>query len=165
MSVRQQVAIGAKHAEEVHRLRGFAMLLCFQLAGDSLARLAQLPISGPICGMVALLVFLFWKGADDSDLNKVCDGILANMPLLFVPVGVGAISYAAVFSRDWSIIACAIVIGTVAGMLTTVFFTRTAAALMVRRSRLPKGQMKIEVASDPSIERARTTDKAIARLL
>ena len=61
------------------------MLLGFQLAGEFFARLAWLPISGPI----------------DADLAKVSDGVLANMALLFVPVGVGAMRYAGLFAGAW----------------------------------------------------------------
>jgi LrgA family len=74
-------------------IRGMATLLGFQLAGELIARLGHLPISGPICGMAALLAWLHLKGEVESELGKVCDGILANMAILFVPVGVGAISY------------------------------------------------------------------------
>jgi putative effector of murein hydrolase LrgA (UPF0299 family) len=43
-------------------IRAMATLLGFQLAGELAARLGQLPISGPICGMAALLAWLHLKG-------------------------------------------------------------------------------------------------------
>lgn len=39
-------------------IRGMATLLGFQLAGELIARLGHLPVSGPICGMAALLAWL-----------------------------------------------------------------------------------------------------------
>ena len=109
-------------------IRGIATLLGFQLAGELVARLGHLPISGPICGMAALLVWLHLKGGVDNELGKVCDGILANMALLFVPVGVGAMSYSQLFANAWAVIALAILVGAGATLLTTAFVTRALIA-------------------------------------
>lgn len=109
-------------------IRGIATLLGFQLAGELVARLGQLPISGPICGMAALLVWLHLKGEVDSELSKVCDGILANMALLFVPVGVGAMSYSGLFASTWPVIVLAILVGAAATLLTTALVTRALIA-------------------------------------
>ena len=73
---------------------GIATLLCFQLAGEMLVRLGQLPLSGPLCGMIALLLWLHLRGHINEELGRVCGGVLANMALLFVPAGVGALRYA-----------------------------------------------------------------------
>ena len=105
-------------------IRGMAMLLGFQLAGEFFARHAQLPISGPICDMAALLMWLLIKGDIDADLAKVCDGVLANMALLFVPVGVGAMSYAGLFAGAWPVITLAILAGAGATLVTSAFVTR-----------------------------------------
>jgi holin-like protein len=109
-------------------IRGIATLLGFQLAGEIIVRLAQLPISGPICGMAALLAWLHLKGGVESELGKVCDGILANMAILFVPVGVGAIAYSGLFASTWPVIVSAIAAGSVATLLTTAFVTRCLVA-------------------------------------
>ena len=101
-----------------------ATLLGFQLVGELIARLGHLPISGPICGMAALLAWLHLRGEVKSELGKVCDGILANMAILFVPVGVGAMSYSGLFAGAWPVIVLAIVVGSVATLLTTAFMTR-----------------------------------------
>ena len=100
------------------------MLLGFQLAGELFARLAWLPISGSICGMTALLMWLLIKGDIDADLAKVCDGVLANMALLFIPVGVGAMSYADLFAGAWPVITVAILAGAGATLVTSAFVTR-----------------------------------------
>jgi holin-like protein len=109
-------------------IRGMATLLAFQLAGELAARLGHVPISGPICGMAALLAWLHLKGEVESEFAKVCDGILANMAILFVPVGVGAMSFSGLFASAWPVIALAIVVGGVATLLTTAFVTRTLIA-------------------------------------
>lgn len=105
-------------------IRGITTLFGFQFAGEVMARLGHLPISGPICGMAALLAWLHLKGEVECELAKVCDGILASMAILFVPVGVGAMSYAGLFVSAWPVIVSAIVAGSVATLLTTAFVTR-----------------------------------------
>ena len=115
-------------------IRGMATLLGYQLAGEFVARLGQLPISGPICGMAALLVWLHLKGEVNSDLGKVCDGILANMALLFVPVGVGAMSYSGLFAITWPVIALVILVGAGATILVTAFVTRALRVWTGRRA-------------------------------
>ena len=104
-------------------IRGMAILLGFQLAGEFFTRLA-LPISGPICGMAALLMWLLIKSDIDADLAKVSDGVFANMALLFVPVGVGTMSYADLFAGAWPVITVAFLAGAVATLVTSAFVTR-----------------------------------------
>jgi holin-like protein len=114
-------------------IRGMATLLGFQLVGGLIARLGHLPISGAICGMAALLAWLHLKGEIESELRNVCDAILANMAILFVPVGVGAMSYSDLFASAWPVIAFAIVVGAVVTLLTTAFVTRALIAWTARR--------------------------------
>lgn len=86
-------------------LRGIVLLLGFQAAGELARRQLNLPISGAVCGMALLLLWLVTRGRAPEDLTRVTDGLLANMPILFVPVGVGAIVYINVFQQHWAVIA------------------------------------------------------------
>lgn len=114
-------------------IRGMATLLGFQLIGELSARFGHLPIPGPICGMALLLCWLHLTGAAESNLEKACDGILANMAILFVPLGVGIMNYAGLFAGVWPVVVLAIVAGAVATLLTTAFVTRTLTAWIARR--------------------------------
>jgi putative effector of murein hydrolase LrgA (UPF0299 family) len=38
-----------------------------------------------------------------EELTRVTDGLLANMPILFVPVGAGAIVYIDAFHQHWAV--------------------------------------------------------------
>ena len=80
-------------------LRGIALLLAFQAVGELLSHQLKLPISGAVCGMALLLAWLIARGKAPDDVTRVTDALLANMPVLFVPVGVGAMVYADVFQR------------------------------------------------------------------
>lgn len=109
-------------------ISGITILLCFQIAGELAARLLHLPISGSLCGMVALLSWLHLRGHINENLAKVCDSVLANMALLFVPAGVGAMRYAELFVNYWHAITLAIALGACVTLLTTAFTARALAA-------------------------------------
>lgn len=105
-------------------LKGMAMLLAFQLAGELLAVGFRLPISGPIIGMALLLGWMQGSGRIDTSVASASDALLANMAILFVPVGVGAMAYGEVFQRHWLLIAIAIVIGTGVTIATTALVAK-----------------------------------------
>ena len=109
-------------------LKGIALLLGFQAAGELVTRQLQLPLSGAVCGMALLLLWLVSTGEAPEDLTRVTDGLLANMPILFVPVGAGAIVYIDVFQQHWAVIA----IGVLAGTAITMVATAMAVGYVVR---------------------------------
>ena len=83
-------------------IRGFFILLLFQLVGEVLARGLSLPAPGPVVGLGLLVVAMAWWRArrpyDDealatSELGRAASGLLANLSLLFVPAGVGVVQY------------------------------------------------------------------------
>ena len=90
-------------------IRGFAVLLGFQLLGESLVRLAHWPVPGNVAGMALLLVSLMLGLVRQEWVTEAAELLLANMALLFVPVGVGVILYFEVLAREW----LPIVVGTV----------------------------------------------------
>jgi holin-like protein len=71
-------------------LKGMAILMTFQLAGELFAVGFRLPVSGPIIGMALLLLWMQSSGRIDISVASASDALLANMAVLFVPVGVGA---------------------------------------------------------------------------
>ena len=77
-------------------IRGVAILLLFQLLGESLVFITHLPLPGPVVGLV--LLFAAMQACSMLDLSlfaeteAVADGFLANLGLLFVPAGVGVVA-------------------------------------------------------------------------
>lgn len=110
--------------------KGFSVLLVFQLVGELIAAAFQLPVSGPIIGMVLLLIWLQTHAYIDDGLASAADGLLANMAILFVPVGVGAMAYPELFRQHWPFILVAVTIGTAVTIATTAL---TAKFLTKRR--------------------------------
>jgi len=114
-------------------LKGMAILMAFQLTGELLAAMVSLPISGPIIGMALLLVWLQASGRVDNGLASAADGLLTNMAVLFVPVGVGAIAYVEIFRQHWLFVAIAIVFGAAATIATAALTARLLIRIRIAR--------------------------------
>lgn len=99
-------------------LRGWAVLLVFQLLGEILSRLLRLPVPGPVIGMVLLLAALSRVPADES-LRAVSSGLLSHLSLLFVPAGVGIMLHAHRLVDEWPALAAALLVSTAATIAVT----------------------------------------------
>jgi holin-like protein len=82
-------------------LKGAAILLGFQLAGEAVTLGLGTPVSGAVFGMALLLLWLIIRGRVPDDLARIANSLLAIMPILFIPVAVGAMVYADLFQRHW----------------------------------------------------------------
>jgi putative effector of murein hydrolase LrgA (UPF0299 family) len=75
------------------------ILLC-QLAGEAFVRGLELPMPGPVVGLIILLVLLLARDRfaglargplQGEGVESASHGLLANLSLLFVPAGVGVV--------------------------------------------------------------------------
>lgn len=119
-------------------LKGIAILLGFQAAGEIASHQLKLPLSGAVCGMALLLLWLVIRGKAPEDLTRVTDGLLANMPILFVPVGAGAIVYLDVFQQHWAMIVLSVLAGTAVTMVSTAMAVRFLTTKRLRRRNLAR---------------------------
>lgn len=104
-------------------LKGLAILLLCQSAGEALARLAHLPLPGPVLGLVACFVLLAWPAAREP-VGRAADGLLAHLSLLFVPVGVGVMTHLALIAQYGPRMLLAIVVSTLVGLAVTALVLR-----------------------------------------
>lgn len=89
------------------------LLFACQLAGEAIARLAGLPVPGPVLGMIVLLAGLVVTRRPVSPgLEAASCGLLRCLLLLFVPAGVGIYAYWDMLAGALLPIAGAVVIGT-----------------------------------------------------
>jgi holin-like protein len=116
-------------------LKGLAGLLVFQLSGELTVALFRLPVSGPIVGMALLLIWLQGRGRIDDDLQSAADGLLSNMAILFVPVGVGAMAYPELFRAHWPFILVSVTAGTAVTVAVTAFTTKILTGMRPRAVR------------------------------
>ncbi|MEC5397022.1 CidA/LrgA family protein [Uliginosibacterium sp. H1] len=98
------------------------LLLALQLAGESLARAFNLPLPGPVIGMLMLACWLGWRGLDSARgtaLQQTCSALLGNLSLLFVPAAVGVMLHLHRLRDEWLPILVALVLSTAIGLAVT----------------------------------------------
>ena len=108
-------------------LRGLALLLLCQSAGEALSRLAHAPRPGPVIGLL-LLWGLLNVPAVRAPVAAIAEPLLSHLSLLFVPVGVGVIAHLGLVEQFGGRMLAAIVLSTWAGL---------AVAALVLRALLP----------------------------
>lgn len=104
-------------------LRGFALLLLCQSAGEALARLVHAPLPGPVVGLL-LLWALLNVPVLQRPVAAAADVLLAHLSLLFVPVSVGVVSYLGLIGQYGARMALVIVLSTWIGLATTALVLR-----------------------------------------
>ena len=90
--------------------------------------------------VVALGLYQRWRPLDEealaeSDLGNDARGLLAALPLLFVPAGVGVVQHMGLLREQGLALAVALVVSTVATLLATV-----GVFLLVKRLTGAKGE-------------------------
>lgn len=95
-----------------------AIFAC-QLAGELVVTAAELPIPGPVGGLLILLAGLVALGRIPEPLAKVADTLLGHLSLLFVPAGVGVLTHLELIARDAVPIGAALLISTLAAIAVT----------------------------------------------
>lgn len=110
-------------------IRGFFILLLFQLVGEALARGLNLPAPGPVIGLALLVVGLavsrVWRPFDDEELasgelGQAATKLLENMSLFFVPAGVGVVQYLGLLKAQGLALSVSLVVSTLLTLVATV---------------------------------------------
>ncbi|MFD1343039.1 CidA/LrgA family protein [Litorisediminicola beolgyonensis] len=102
-------------------IRNISILLLFQLGGESLARLFQLSVPGPVIGLAALFLTFLARPALAERMRETTQGLLSHLSLMFVPAGVGVIAHLDTFGRDGLALGLALLASTTLAILAGVF--------------------------------------------
>lgn len=102
-----------------------ALLLACQLAGEILARSLDLPMPGPVVGLIILaVVLLAWvqrrPDLKGTLLDKVTTFLVGGLGLLFVPTGVGVVQQLGLLGDYGVGIVLTLIVSAVLTMLATV---------------------------------------------
>lgn len=82
-------------------ITGLTWLVGFQVVGEVITRALDLPVPGPIIGMLLLFVWLRRRrAADDVPVVRAGTALLRHLQLLFVPAGVGVVAYLGVIGEN-----------------------------------------------------------------
>lgn len=79
---------------------GLTWLVGLQLLGELVVRVLDLPVPGPVVGMLLLFVLLRLRRDEDGPIVRAGSALLRHLQLLFVPAGVGVVAYLGVLGRD-----------------------------------------------------------------
>lgn len=104
-------------------LRGLAILLLAQSAGEALARLTDAPLPGPVLGMLLLLLALRWP-AVRTPVETAAEALLAHLSLLFVPVGVGVLVHVDLIAQYGLRMLVVVVLATWVALVVTALVLR-----------------------------------------
>jgi holin-like protein len=108
-------------------LRGLAVLLLCQSAGEVLARLTGLPLPGPVLGLLLLWGALSLPMLGPwlrTPVAAVAEPLLSHLSLLFVPVGVGVVAHLGLVGEFGGRMLAAVVLSTWIGMAVAALALR-----------------------------------------
>lgn len=111
-------------------LSALTQLLVFQLAGEVIARGLNLPLPGPVLGMLLLFAALVLRGGPGKELQGTGQTLLQHLSLLFVPAGTGIIVHLHRVADEWLPLLLSLVASTLATLVVTALvmkFLRPAA--------------------------------------
>ncbi len=105
-------------------LGALTLLLVYQLVGEVIVQLADLPVPGPVIGMLLLFLTLAWRGRAPLELRSTSQALLSHLSLLFVPAGVGVMLHFGRLGDEWLPIGVALLASTVATLGVTALVMR-----------------------------------------
>lgn len=111
-------------------LESLALLLLCQLAGEFIVLALELPVPGPVIGMVILFIGLLLYGKIPEKLSDTANGLLEQLSLLFVPAGVGVMSHLTLLGNKWLPLSASLIVST----LLTIAVTSLLMQYLTRKS-------------------------------
>ncbi len=109
-------------------LLSLGLILLCQVLGEAIAHASEVPIPGPVIGLVLCVLLLLardqvgWLAPGelrDGTFEKTGQGLLGNLSLLFIPAGVGVVQRLDVLAGNAVPILVGIVISTVLSLMVT----------------------------------------------
>ena len=109
-------------------LAALTWLLLYQLTGEILVHVLDIPVPGPVIGMALLFLTLVIRGYGERPipraLQQTANTLLQHLSLLFVPAGTGVMLYLQLIMDEWLPISVALIISTIGGMTVTALIMR-----------------------------------------
>ena len=111
-------------------LQGISLLLIYQLAGELSVNLLDIPVPGPVIGMLMLFLTLVFRGRSTKPLDASSSALLSHLSLLFVPAGVGIMVHFNRIINEWQAISIALILSTIITMVATALIMFSARHLL-----------------------------------
>ena len=100
-------------------ISALTQLLIFQLIGEVFARWLNLPVPGPVIGMLLLFAALVLRGGADQELQTTSQNLLQHVSLHFVPAGTGVMLHLHRVADEWLPLLASLLISTLATLVVT----------------------------------------------
>ncbi|MCF2624909.1 CidA/LrgA family protein [Fusobacterium perfoetens] len=97
----------------------FLILLVINFAGVIIQNLFHLPLPGTILGMLILFILLWTKVLKVESVEKVCDFLILNMIIFFLPPAVELLEYMTLLKTGFFKILILLIVTTVITMVVT----------------------------------------------
>ena len=94
-------------------LNGITILLIYQLVGEVSVLYLELPVPGPVMGMILLFITLLIRRNTPESLNTAASTLLSHLSLLFIPAGVGMMVHFERIGNEWLPISLAIILSAI----------------------------------------------------
>jgi holin-like protein len=129
-------------------IASLSLILLCQLAGEVFVRGLNLPMPGPVIGLLLLLVLLLVRDRfkilargplQQDGVENASRNLLAHLSLLFVPAGVGVVQKLDLIAEHGIAIIVILAVSVVVTLLVTVATFRLASRLMTRGEGAPNG--------------------------
>lgn len=114
-------------------LRGLLTLLLFQGIGEATVYLSDIPIPGPVIGMVLLFLALQLRNRGlPIGLGEASHFMIRWLSLLFVPACVGFFFLATIETNQWLAVTGVVIFATLITMIVTALFMKHVLAKHAR---------------------------------
>jgi len=100
-------------------LESIALLLLCQLLGELIVIFLNIPVPGPVVGMILLFTGLVIFGEIPDKLSNTANSLLEQFSLLFVPAGVGVMTHLTLLGEQWIPLSTSLIISTLLTIAVT----------------------------------------------
>jgi putative effector of murein hydrolase LrgA (UPF0299 family) len=121
-------------------LLAFAILLVAQLLGEAIVRVLELPLPGPVVGMIILFGLVLARIRFPAEIGDTADGMLKHLSLLFVPAGVGVVQHLERLGADGLQLIAVVMLTTVITLTVTALVFELVARPLQVDQRSPDGE-------------------------
>lgn len=116
-------------------LNGITILLIYQLVGEVSVLYLELPVPGPVMGMVLLFVTLLIRRKTPESLDTAASTLLSHLSLLFIPAGVGMMVHFERIGNEWLPISIAIILSAIITIAATALIMLGCNRLLEKMSK------------------------------
>lgn len=123
------ISYNKQKPKDIIVLESLAILLLCQLIGELIALYLELPVPGPVIGMVLLFAGLMIRGSVPESLTQSANGLLEQLSLLFVPAGVGVMTHLTLLGKQWLPLTASLVMSTLLTIAVTGLLMQKLASM------------------------------------